>query len=234
MVVHSTYARFEEELTLVKKYRPAVVITALGSPKRVIDAVHHYGGEVWADVSTLSYAQKAAEAGVDALILLCAGAGGHTGHLSPFAFISGVKKFFNKKIILSGGIADGASIRAAQILGASFAYMGTSFIATRESLADDAYKNRLIESQADDIVTTRAVTGIAANFLKTSLMAAGIPSEEKKEEGVNFNERYQGNNAKKAWKDVWSAGHGVGSIDAVCSVAERIRQLQETYDKTLV
>lgn len=232
MIVHSSYQRFSEECALIAKYQPPIVISALGSPRRIVDLVHSYGGQVWADVSSLNFAKKAAEAGVDGLILLCAGAGGHTGHLSPFAFLRAVREFFPKTIILAGGITDGAGIYAAEVLGADLVYMGTRFIATQETMASMDYKNMLLNSTADDIVTTKAVTGVAANFVRASLEANNIDYHATIPPNMDFNQRYNQEktaNKSKAWKDIYSAGHGVTALKEIETVAQCIQTLCEEY-----
>ena len=173
-ITHSTYARLGEEITLIRRYQPAIVITALGSPKPVLEAVHSYGGLVFADVNSIAFAKKAAEAGADGLILVCAGAGGHTGMLSPFAFIEEVRSFWDGPIILAGSISTARAIRAAEVLGADLAYMGTRFIATDESRAVPAYKTMLTHTHAQDIIATAALTGVTGHFIRESLLQAGI------------------------------------------------------------
>lgn len=231
MVVHSSYGRFEEEMALVEHYRPDIVITALGSPARVCERVHAYGGCVWADVSSLAFAQKAIHAHVDGLVLLSAGAGGHTGSLSPFAFVRAIRnQGFHKIILLSGGIADAHSIRAAQVLGADLAYMGTHFIATDESLASPAYKAALVDACADDIVTSKEITGVNANFLACSLANARSPKDTAQSASLRFGERYS-NTSSKPWKDIWSAGHGVGATQAITPLRDKIKDLEKAYNQ---
>ncbi len=227
LIVHKTYERFDEELELIKKYKPQIVITALGSPSRVMPTVKEYGGLVFADVSSLAFAQKAIQAGVDGLILLSAGAGGHTGHLNPFAFIHEVRKIFNGIIILSGGINTAREIKAAQLLGADLVYMGTHFIATTESAASTEYKALLVKSTIDDIVTTKAVTGVSANFIQHSLQQANIDPQVSIQPVMDFSERY--GNTPKAWKDIWSAGHGVSDSVEIVSCLSKIDVLVKAY-----
>ncbi|MEQ1493598.1 MAG: nitronate monooxygenase, partial [Terricaulis sp.] len=173
LITHSTNARLADDLRLVAEYKPPVVITALGSPKPVMETVKAYGGLVFADVVNLKLARKAAEAGVDGMACISAGAGGHTGHLSAFAFISAVREFFDGYITVGGGIADGAGIAGAIAAGADFVYMGTRFLPTTESLAQQEYKNMVVECNADDLVVSAAITGTPASWLKPSLVAAG-------------------------------------------------------------
>ncbi|WP_332764413.1 NAD(P)H-dependent flavin oxidoreductase [Phenylobacterium sp.] len=227
IMVHRSYSRWEEELELVLKHRPPIVITALGSPAAVVDAIHAYGGLVYADVNSLTYARKAAGSGVDGLILVASGAGGHTGPLSAFAFTPAVREVFDGTIVLGGGIGSGQAIRAAQVLGADLAYLGTRLIASEESLAVPGYKQMLIESGADDIVTSAALTGIPANWLKASLMAAGYDSEGLKAKAeINLGAPEE---AAKRWRDVWAAGQGVGEVRAVEPLAAIVEALAREY-----
>lgn len=174
MIVHGSYERFDAELELVCQYRPRIVITALGSPRRPLARVHEYGGLVFSDVISVAQAKKAVDAGADGLILVCAGAGGHTGTYSPFGFVEEVRRFWDGPLVLSGAIGSARAICAARMLGADFAYMGTRFIACAESQASDAYREMLIGSTVDDLVLTRAITGVAANWLKPSIARAGL------------------------------------------------------------
>lgn len=227
VMVHRSYSRWEEELELVLKHRPPIVITALGSPAAVVEAIHAYGGLVYADVNSLTYAQKAAGAGVDGLILVASGAGGHTGPLSAFAFTPAVREVFDGTIVLGGGIGSGQAIRAAQVLGADLAYLGTRLIACEESLAVPGYKQMLIESGADDIVTSAALTGIPANWLKASLIAAGYDPECLKARAeINLGEPEA---AAKRWRDVWAAGQGVGEVRAIEPLAAIVEALAREY-----
>ncbi|MDP3746856.1 MAG: nitronate monooxygenase [Phenylobacterium sp.] len=227
IMVHRSYSRWEEELELVLKHRPPIVITALGSPAAVVEAIHAYGGVVYADVNSLTYAQKAARTGVDGLILVASGAGGHTGPLSAFAFTPAVREVFDGTIVLGGGIGSGQAIRAAQVLGADLAYLGTRLIACEESLAVPGYKQMLIESGADDIVTSAALTGIPANWLKASLTAAGYDSEGlKAKTEINLGAPEE---AAKRWRDVWAAGQGVGEVRAVEPLAAIVEALAREY-----
>lgn len=172
MVVHRSYKRLQAELELVVKYQAPLVITALGGPAPMVEAIHSYGGLVYADVNSVAFAQKAAHAGVDGLILVSSGAGGHTGSISGFAFIEAVRAFWDGPLVLAGSIANGRSIRAAEVLGADLVYMGTRFIATRESMVNDEYRHMLIEATVADILPTNAITGVTANMLKPSLRRA--------------------------------------------------------------
>lgn len=228
MVVHRTYPRLAAELELVQEFKPPVVITALGSPRAIIDAVHAYGGLVFADVVTVRFARKAIDAGVDGLVLVGAGAGGHAGSLASFAFVAEVRQFWDGPIALAGAISDGKAVRAAEVMGADIAYMGTRFISARESLAADAYRDMLVASGAEDIVLTDAFTGVPANFLIPSLVAAGHdPRNLKPKGGIDFGGDPQDD--RKAWKHLWAAGQGVGATTAIQSVAEIAEDLGREY-----
>lgn len=233
MVVHSSYSRLEDELALLQKHKPQLVITSLGSPKRVVEIVHGYGGLVFSDVSDLKFARKAAEAGVDGLILVANGAGGHAGQINSFAFVDTVRKFWDGVIILAGSISTGKGILAAQAAGADLAYMGTRFIVASESLANDEYREMLVEATQEDIILTDAFSGVNANMLKPSIRKAGLdPELLVKKDKVDFNDMQKETNAK-AWRDIWSAGHGVGAIDRIESAADIIGHLEAEYSEAL-
>ena len=231
LTTHSTNPRLPDDLALCVKYRAPLVITALGGPKPAIEPVHSYGGLVFADVSTPEYARKAADAGVDGLVLVCAGAGGHTGKLAAPTFVHMVREFWDGIIVLAGGMMNGSSLRAAQIMGADLAYMGTRFIATPESAADPRYKQMVVDCSFRDIVPTDAITGAVANKLRPSLVAAGLDPENLPT-GKGFNLHY-GEKQPKAWKDIWSAGHGVGAVKAVEPVADIVAQLRAEYERAI-
>ncbi len=228
MITHSSYDRLAAEVELISRHKPEIVITALGGPKPVIDPVHKYGGLVFADVNSVPFARKAVSAGADGLVLVGAGAGGHTGHMAGFAFVSAVREFFDGPIVLGGGISNGHAIRAAEVLGADLAYMGTSFIAAEESLASDAYRKAVLDGQFEDLVLSNALTGAHAYYLKSSLIAMGLDPEhlDKRDGGPDFK---QSQNQIKAWRDVWSAGHGVGLIKALKPAAQIIGDLEVEY-----
>ena len=229
MVVHSTYSRLEEELELVKKHQPPVVITSLGSPKRVVDIVHGYGGVVFSDVSSVDFARKAAETGVDGLILVATGAGGHAGNVSNFAFVDSVRTFWDGIILLAGSISTGHSILAAQAAGADLAYMGTRFIVAKESMANDEYREMLVDSDHQDIILTDAFSGVNCNMLKPSIRKEGMdPDQLEKKEKVDFDGMSKSSDSK-AWRDIWSAGHGVGAITKVDTVEGIVKQLEKEY-----
>ena len=232
LIVHRSNKRLAEDLDLTVKYQAPMVISSLGSPKLVREQVHSYGGLLYSDVNSLFYAHKAADAGADGLILVASGAGGHTGMITPFAFVAEVRKFFDGPIVLAGGISSGADIAAAIAMGADFAYVGTRFIAVRESLASDAYKQMLVDSGADDLVLTPYFTGVPATYLKKSVANAGIDPEELRK----ANPEIQFDNEEKrsrAWRDIWSAGQGVGAVERVQSTAELVSELKEGYRRAI-
>ena len=226
LITHSTNARLAEDLRLVAQYKPPVVITALGSPKPVMETVKAYGGLVFADVISMTLAKKAAAAGVDGLACVSAGAGGHTGHLSPFAFISAVREFFDGYIAVGGGVGDGAGIAGAVAAGADFVYMGTRFLATTESMAQPAYKQMVIDAGPDDLVVSDSVTGTNASWLKPSLRAAGQDPDNLGGPAVRD---YASGGDTKRWRDIWAAGQGIESVKAVEPVADVVSQLEREY-----
>lgn len=220
LILHASNPRREADLEVVVHHRVPLVIASVGSPAPVVDAVHAYGGWVASDVASVRHARKAADAGADALVLLTAGAGGNTGWLNPFAFVEEVRRFFDGPLLVAGGITSGRQIAALQMAGADLAYVGTPFIAAAESLAADDYKAAVVAAGADDIVTTDAVTGIAANFIRASLVAQGIMDAQGR---VLERAPLQ----ISAWKSAWSAGHGAGAVQAVepaQAIVERFRQ----------
>ena len=223
MIVHSTYERFDAELDLICHYQPQIVITALGSPSRPLERVHAYGGKVFSDVITPAQARKAIDAGADGLVLVAAGAGGHTGQYSPFALVDEVRSFWGGPIILGGGIGNARGIAAAQILGADFAYMGTRFIAAPESLVSDENRAMLVRATASDIVTTSAITGVPSNWMRESLEAAGFtPEMLETKKKIDFSNLH---GDTKAWKTVWGAGHSVGQTRTIQTVAQIVDDL---------
>ncbi len=227
ITTHSTYDRLVHEIALIEKYRPPIVITALGSPKPVLKAVHAYGGTVIADVNSVTFARKAVDAGADGLALISAGAGGHTGNMAGAAFVAEVRSFFDGIVVLAGGISNGASIRAAEVAGADLCYMGTRFIATTESIASDEYKRMVVEATFKDLVLSDQLTGAKAYYLRQSLEKMGLdPLQIGSGTGMDLRKSQE---SIKAWKDVWSAGHGVGSITEITSVAQISMQLQREY-----
>ena len=233
-IVHISNTRLEQDMHVCVKHRIPIYITSLRAPiKEMIDAVHGYGGIVLHDVISLRHAEKALEAGVDGLILVAAGAGGHAGGLSPFALVGEVRKVFQGPIVLSGAISNGSSILAAQAMGADFAYMGTRFIASQEAHASSAYKNAIVQAQAADIVYTDYFTGILGNYIKQSIENAGLdPNNLPAGDPGAFAKLSQENKdgaASKAWKDIWGAGQGVGLIHDIPSVAQIVDNLETEY-----
>ena len=228
MITHKSYDRFSEELDLIKKFQPKIVITALGSPERVIEAVHGYGGKVIADVNNINFARRCAEMNVDGMALICHGAGGHTGHLSPFSFSAYVREFFDGLIILAGSISTGQHIKAAQLLSADLCYMGTRFISAQESNAVDEYKLMIINSTYDDLRMTNLFTGAQAYYLKDSIINNNLDPDnlDSNTEGFNVS---SSQDKIKAWKDIWSAGQGVGLIKNIESVESIVKELESEF-----
>lgn len=227
-IIHQSNDRLDRDLDACVRHRVPVIITSLRAPNDVVSAVHAYGGVIFHDVISIRHAEKALEAGVDGLVLVCAGAGGHAGTLSPFALVREVRRFFDGPIALSGAITDGAGILAALAMGADFAYLGTRFIATREAVAPDGYKQMIVDSAAADIIYTPLFTGVPGNYLKKSVAAAGLdpdhlPTADKN--SMNFGS----SRPAKAWRDIWGAGQGVGNIDAVLPAAEVIARMKQEY-----
>jgi nitronate monooxygenase len=226
LIVHRSNARLDADLAETVRQRVPFVITSLGAVSEVVEAIHGYGGLVFHDVINLRHAQKAAEAGVDGLIAVCAGAGGHAGTYNPFAFVQEIRQFYQGTIILSGAMSTGAHVVAARAAGADFAYLGTRFIATTESRAPEDYKQMILAATAKDIVYTNAISGVNGNFLRASLEAAGLDPANLPE----FNrELHLGSSEKRAWKNIWSAGQGVGAIHDVPSTAELVARLRREY-----
>lgn len=227
LVVHRSYDRLRAELGLLERHRPPLVITALGSPRAALEVVHGYGGLVIADVNSVEHARKAAAAGVDGLAMVCAGAGGHTGRMSAFAFVPAVREFFGGIVIVAGGISDGRGIRAAELLGADLVYMGTRFIAAEESLAVPEYKRMVVEASCEDLILTNSFSGADAYYLRRSIERAGYdPASLRPKAGMDLG----GSQARiKAWKDVWSAGQGVGLVHAIEPAAAIVATLRREY-----
>jgi nitronate monooxygenase len=227
-IVHQSNDRLEHDVAVCVKHQVPIIISSLRAPpQEMLDAVHAYGGIVLHDVISIRHAEKALEAGVDGLILVAAGAGGHAGALSPFALVGEVRKFFDGPLALSGSIATGDAILAAQAMGADFAYIGSRWLATRESNVSDAYRDAIVGSSAADVVYTNLFTGVHGNYLKKSIMAAGLdpdnlPVSDKSK--MSF-----GAGSAKAWRDIWGAGQGVGLMDDVPTVAEMVERLTEQY-----
>ena len=227
LIVHPSNKRLSEDLALIVKYKPPIIITALGSPKSVVDAIHSYGGLVFADVINPTYARKAANAGVDGLVLISVGAGGHTGYLSPFTFMSEIRQWWDGIVVLGGGINSGDSIVAAQALGADFAYLGTLFIASEEATCQPEYKKMVVDASSNDIVSSDAITGVTANWLKQSLIQAGYDLENMPKKGeVDFTKNGADN---KRWKNLWAAGQGVAASTSISSVSQIVIKLDKEY-----
>ena len=228
MITHNSYGRFDAELDLVRQYQPELVITALGGPHRVTDVVHGYGGLVFADVNSPKFARKAIEKGADGLVLICAGAGGHTGEYAMIPFVEEVRTFFDGPIIVGGGIGTGRGIKAVEALGVDFAYLGTRFLACQESLINDDYRQMVWDSQMEDLIASRAITGALGNWMRASVEAAGLTEEAMKAVAkIDFSQDMHA--GTKAWKHVWSAGQGVGLVNTPESVADVVETLVRQY-----
>ena len=224
-IIHQSNDRLEQDLAVCASHRVPLIITSLRA--RLVKGIHDWGGKVFHDVTTLRHAEKALEAGVDGLILVCAGAGGHAGTLSPFALLSEVRRFYDGPLILSGAITTGEHVLAAQAMGADFAYMGTRFIASEEANASEGYKSAIVDASASDVLYTPFFTGIPGNYLKASVVAAGLDPANlpAPDSGAsNF-----GSGRAKPWKDIWGAGQGVGGIDSVLPTREIVARLRAEY-----
>jgi nitronate monooxygenase len=229
-IVHKSNDRLAHDVEVCVRHKVPITITSLRAPHEVVSAVHSYGGIVLHDVINVRHAEKALEAGVDGLILVCAGAGGHAGTLSPFALIGEVRRFFDGPLVLSGAIASGDAILAAQAAGADLAYIGTRFIATPEASVPDRYKDELLRASASDIVYTDLFSGVHGNYLKHSVVAAGFdPLNLPKSDPSKMNFGAGSGAEKKVWRDIWSAGQGVGQIDKVVPVAQVVDKLAAEY-----
>jgi nitronate monooxygenase len=235
LIVHGSNPRLQADLAICVEQRVPIVITSLGAVKDVVDAVHSYGGLVFHDVTTRRHAEKAAEAGVDGLIAVAAGAGGHAGTWSPFALIAEIRQFFDKTLLLAGCLNQGHEVLAAQLLGADLAYLGTRLIATQENAASAAYKQMILDAKAADIIHTPAVSGVPASFMRQSLELAGYDLKQLQNKGeVNYGEKLKPMDEEaKAWKTVWSAGQGVGTINDLPSVEQLIARLDSEYRAAL-
>ena len=231
LIVHRTNPRWQADLELCVKHKVPMIITSLGAASQVVEAVHSYGGGVFHDVTNQKHARKAAEAGVDGIIAVAAGAGGHAGTINPFVLVHEIREVFDGTILLAGGLSHGEDLLAAQALGADLAYLGTRFINTFESQADEAYRNMIIEAVSGDIIHTPAVSGVPASFMRQSLEAAGFPMDKLNQAGeINYGEKLKPiDDEAKAWKTVWSAGQGVSQIHDVLTVPELVSRLSEEY-----
>jgi nitronate monooxygenase len=236
-IVHRSNNRLEQDLALCEKHKVPIIITSLGAREEVNQAAHRWGGIVFHDVINQKFAHKAVEKGADGLILVAAGAGGHAGVISPFAFVAETRQWFDGPIALSGAIANGRAIRAARLLGADFAYIGSAFIATKEANAVDLYKEMITSSGAEDIVYSNLFTGVHGNYLKPSIVAAGMDPENLPQSDaskMSFGTDTSGERAKaKAWKEIWGSGQGVGSLTKVMPAAELIARFKKEYDEAV-
>ena len=234
LIVHRSNTRLADDLAVLLRHKPELVITSVGTPTPVIGPLHDIGARVLVDVASVMHAEKAVAAGADGLVLLTAGAGGQTGWLNPFAFVRAVRQFYQGPLVLAGGMSDGHALRAALALGCELAYMGTRFIATRESMASDAYKSMLVSSSADDILLTRAFTGLQTNMLRPSIVAAGLdpnnlPARGEIDISKDISVEGREANRPKRWKDIWSAGHSVSGVQEVLSTAEVVAQTEREF-----
>ena len=226
VLTHSTSKRFDSDYELLLEFKPEVVITALGSPRRVVEGVHGYGGLVFADVNTVAYARKALDHGADGLVLVASGAGGHTGDITGFSFVPAVREFFDGPIILGGGIVDGAGVRAAEVFGADFAYLGTRFVVAKESMAPEEYRQMIVDATEEDLVLTNHYTGVPAHYLKASIVANGGDPDSME---LTSDRSYDSQHEAEAWKMIWSAGQGVRTIEDTSSVADIVAELKLGY-----
>ncbi len=232
LIVHKSNNRLEEDLELCVKYKVPIIITSLGARVEVNEAIHSYGGIVLHDIINNKFAKKAIEKGADGLIAVASGAGGHAGTMSPFALIQEIRQWFDGPLLLSGSIASGASVLSAQAMGADLAYIGSAFIATEEANAVEGYKQMIADSNADDIVYSNLFTGVHGNYLKPSITAAGLDPDNLPESDpskMSFAVDDKGER-KKAWKDIWGCGQGIGAIDKILPTAERIAQFKKEYE----
>ena len=233
-ICHSSNDRLMGDMELCVKHEAPIIITSLRPPEEIVTAAHSYGGFVYHDVISVRHAKKAAEQGVDGLILVCAGAGGHAGTLSPFALVREVREFFDGTIILSGSISSGSAVASSLALGADLAYLGTRFIATEEANADQGYKDMLIDSVADDIIYSSLFTGVHGNYLKGSVVNAGLdPNDLPEADKSSMNFGSGGNTDAKAWKDIWGSGQGIGSIKDSPSVQTLVDQLTSEFKEAV-
>jgi nitronate monooxygenase len=233
-IVHKSNDRMEQDLELCVKYKAPVVITSLGAREDVNAAVHSYGGVVMHDIINNRFAHKAVEKGADGLIAVAAGAGGHAGVLSPFALIEEIREWFDGPLALSGAISTGRAVLAAQAMGADFGYIGSAFIATKEANAMEGYKQMITESAGDDIIYTNLFTGVHGNYLRPSVVRAGLdPENLPVSDASKMNFGSGGNQKAKAWKDIWGCGQGIGQVKSVVSAGELVARLKREYDEAL-
>lgn len=233
-IVHKSNDRLEHDLGLCVKHKVPLVITSLGARPEVNEAVHSYGGHVFHDVINQTFARKAVEKGADGLIAVATGAGGHAGVQSPFALVQEIREWFDGPVALSGAIATGGAVLAAQAMGADFAYIGSAFIATHEANASEAYKQAVVEGTADDIVYTNLFTGVHGNYLRPSIVAAGLdPANLPESDPSRMNFGAGGSEAKKAWRDIWGCGQGIGVLHDVPAAADLVARLRAEYRAAL-
>ncbi len=231
-IVHKSNDRLEHDMEMVVKYKVPVIITSLGARTDVNDAIHSYGGVVLHDIINNFFAKKAIEKGADGLIAVAAGAGGHAGVKSPFALIQEIRQWFDGPLALSGSIATGGAVLAAQAMGADFAYIGSAFIATHEARASDAYKQAIVDGNSDDIVYSSLFTGVHGNYLRPSIVAAGMDPDNLPEGDVKTMNFASGDGSKaKAWKDIWGCGQGIGAVTKVTSTADMVARLKREYEE---
>ena len=229
-IVHKSNDRLQHDVEMCVKYKVPVVITSLGAQPWLNDAIHSYGGIVLHDIINIAHAKKALEKGADGLIAVCAGAGGHAGTLSPFALIQEIREFHKGPLLVSGAIANGGAVLATQAMGADLAYIGSAFIATKEANAAQGYKDMIVESRAEDIVYSNLFTGVHGNYLKPSVVRAGLdPDNLPESDPSKMNFGSGGNTEAKAWKDIWGCGQGIGAVKEVPSVAEMVDRLEREY-----
>ncbi|SER44144.1 NAD(P)H-dependent flavin oxidoreductase [Sphingobium sp. YR768] len=229
LIVHRSNPRLQEDLELCCKYRVPIIITSLGAQAEVNAAIHSYGGIVLHDVINDRFARKAVEKGADGLIAVAAGAGGHAGTLSPFALVQEIRSWFDGPLALSGSIANGAAILSAQAMGADLAYIGSAFIATQEANADPAYKQMLVDSSASDIVYSNLFTGVHGNYLRGSIVRAGLDPDNLASSDPSKMDFASMTDSKKAWRDIWGCGQGIGAVDAIVPAADLIARLKREY-----
>jgi nitronate monooxygenase len=233
LIVHRSNTRLQQDLEVLLKHRPEIVITSVGSPAPVVSALHDVGALVLADVGSLRHAERAVATGADGLVLLTAGAGGQTGWLNPFAFVRAVRGFFDGLVVLAGGVSDGVALHAAEVLGCDLAYMGTKFIATRESMADARHKQMLVDSSADDVLLTTALTGLQTSVLRPSVVAAGLDPDDLPPRGaieigkdIDIGTR---ESRPRRWRDIWSGGHSTSGVTGILSVDDLVAQTVAEY-----
>jgi nitronate monooxygenase len=231
LIVHRSNARGMDDLAVLVRHRCEMAIASVGSPENVIAPLHDAGCLVYADIASVRHAEKAIAAGADGLVLLTAGAGGQTGWANPFAFARAVRAIWDGPLVMAGGIADGQALYAAEVLGCDFAYMGTKFIATRESMAPDGYKRMLVDSRLDDVVLSRAFTGLETNTLRGSIIAAGLDPAALPARGMLDMSKDINSTQPKRWKDIWSAGHSVSGVTDIPSVATLIERTRAEYER---